>query len=154
LWSITSLREVEVLVVGASLAGLCAAYSAARAGAETLLIEVGARPNPATLLMEPLWRRTGLPVPLEAVELELLVLRLGGPSGQGPLFRFRVLHLNCQVFDRIFAERAAEAATSVHSGVRVSLSRYTMEVLTPLLTPLRALHAETSGNHQQGNRLR
>ena len=91
MWSITSFREAEVLVVGASLAALCAAYSAARAGAETLLIEVGARPNPATLLMEPLWRGTGLPVPREAVERELLGLRLGGPSGQGPLFRFRAL---------------------------------------------------------------
>jgi ribulose 1,5-bisphosphate synthetase/thiazole synthase len=30
LWSITSFREAEVLVVGASLAGLCAAYSTAR----------------------------------------------------------------------------------------------------------------------------
>jgi flavin-dependent dehydrogenase len=53
------------LVVGASLAGLCAAYSAAHGGVETLLVdaapEIGARPNPATLLMEPLWRRTGLP---------------------------------------------------------------------------------------------
>ena len=29
-----SFSETEVLVVGASLAGLCAAYSAARAGAE------------------------------------------------------------------------------------------------------------------------
>ena len=60
-------REAEVLVVGASVAGLCAAYSAARGGAETLLLdaaaEIGAHSNPATLLMEPLWRRTGLPLP-------------------------------------------------------------------------------------------
>jgi flavin-dependent dehydrogenase len=58
-------------VVGASLAGLCAAYSAAHGGAETLLVDaapkIGAHPNPATLLMEPLWRRTGLPLPEIAV---------------------------------------------------------------------------------------
>jgi digeranylgeranylglycerophospholipid reductase len=119
----TSSTETEVLVVGASLAGLCAAYSAARSGARTFLIdaasEVGARPNPATLLMEPLWRRTGLPVPEGAVERELSGLRLGGPSEHGPLFRLRTLHLDRRTFDRAFAERAAEAGATVLSGVRV-----------------------------------
>jgi len=118
-----SSEEVGVLVVGASLAGLCATEAAARSGAETILIdaapEVGARPNPATLLMEPLWRRTGLPVPEDAVERELSGLRLGGPSGGGPLFRFRALHLDRRSFDSSFAKRATEAGATVRSGVRV-----------------------------------
>jgi len=119
-----SSAETGVLVVGASLAGLCAAYSAARHGATTLLIDaspdVGARPNPATLLMEPLWQRTGLPVPPGAVERELSGLRLGGPSGQGPLFRLRAFHLDRNAFDRAFAEKAALAGASILSGKRVT----------------------------------
>lgn len=113
----------EILVVGASLAGLCAAYSAARGGAETLLVEaapeIGALPNPATILMEPIWGRTGLPVPERAVERELCGMRIGGPSGKGPLFRFRVLHLDRREFDLAFARMAIEAGAEVRSGARV-----------------------------------
>jgi digeranylgeranylglycerophospholipid reductase len=112
----------EVLVVGASLAGLCAAYAAAREGAEALLIdaapEIGARPNPATLLMEPVWRRTGLPIPAEAVERELSGLKVCGPSGRGLLFRLRAVHVDRRTFDRYFAARAADAGAIVRSGVR------------------------------------
>jgi hypothetical protein len=62
-----SSEEVGVLVMEASLTRFCAAEAATRGGDETLLIdaapEVGARPGAATLLMEPLWRRTGLLCP-------------------------------------------------------------------------------------------
>jgi len=50
------------------------------------------------------------------VERELSGLRLGGPSGQGPLFRLRALHLDRRAFDRAFAEQAVPAGVAVLSG--------------------------------------
>ncbi len=134
-------REVEVLVVGASLAGLCAAYAATWGGVRTLLVdaapEIGARSNPATLLMEPLWQRTGLPIPNGAVERRLAGLRVGGPSGDGPLARLHAFHLDRRAFDRAFARWAVEAGAEVWGGVRVSGALPSGEVLTEE-GPLRA----------------
>lgn len=92
--------------------------SRSRPDAEVLV--VGARPNPATLLMEPLWRRTGLPIPEDAIERELSGLRLSGPSGQGPLFCLRAFHLDRRVFDKSFAAMAAGVGAGVRGGVRVT----------------------------------
>jgi digeranylgeranylglycerophospholipid reductase len=118
------MAETEVLVAGASLAGLCAACAAAGGGARTLLVDaapaVGSRPNPTTFLTELLWRRTGLPLMDEAVEREFSELKLGGPSGKGPLFRLRAFHLDRRLFDRCFAERAGAAGAEILSDVRVT----------------------------------
>ncbi len=59
-------------------------------------------------------------MPEDAVEWELSGLRVGGPSGEGPLFRFRALHLDRRVFDRKFASMAAKAGATIRSGVRVT----------------------------------
>jgi flavin-dependent dehydrogenase len=70
--------------------------------------------------MEPLWRRTGLPLIEQAVEREFSGLKLGGPSGKGPLFRLRAVHLDRRFFDRRFAELAEAAGAEILSSVRVT----------------------------------
>jgi len=129
-----SFKEAEVLVVEASVAGLCAAYSAARVGARTLLVdeapEIGARPKPATLLTDAIWWRTGLSVSPGMVERELWGLRMSGPSGGGPLFGFHVLHLDRRAFDLGFARMAVGAGAEVRSGVGVEAALPSGEVRT------------------------
>jgi len=67
--------------------------------------------------VEHLWRRTGLPLIEQAVQREFSGLKLGGPSGKGPLFRLRAVHLDRRFFDRRFAELAG-AAVRTAGGVR------------------------------------
>lgn len=132
--------DTEVLVVGASLAGLVAAEEAAKSGARTLLVdaapEIGARANPANIIMEPLWPDE-VPIPEEAVNREISGVRLGGPAGRGPSFRFTSYHVDRPSFDRAFAERAREAGAELQSGVEVERFLRAGGVQTPS-GPLRA----------------
>lgn len=115
--------DAEVLIVGASLAGLVAARETARRGVSTLLIdaapEIGARDNPANLVMEPLWPGSRVDLPEEAVTRELSGVRVGGPSGEGPTFEFRAVHLDRGRADRILAERARGCGAQIQGGIRV-----------------------------------
>lgn len=120
--NIKRLLETDVLVVGGSLAGLAAAETAAHGGVRTVLVdaasEVGARPNPANVIMEPLWPKE-YPIPTSAVVRELTGVRVSGPSGVGPLFRFRSFIVDRREFDRFYVRRAQAAGAEVRGGVRV-----------------------------------
>ena len=112
-----SSEEVGVLAVEASLAGLCAEKVAVlrdapdryRPGGRGVL-------QPGHAPVEPLWWRTGLPVPEDAGECELSGLRLGGPSGGSPLFPLRATNLERRSFDSGFAERATDAGEPLGAG--------------------------------------
>jgi len=77
-----SSEEVVVLVMDASLAGLCAAEAATRGRGRNApdRCRPGGRgvPQRGHASVELLWRHTGLPVPEDAGEWELSRLRLGG----------------------------------------------------------------------------
>lgn len=114
--------DAEILVVGASLAGLVAAEEAAKSGANTLLVdaapEIGARANPANIIMEPLWPGE-VPIPRKAISRKLSGVKLGGPAGRGPSFRFDSYHVDRRAFDSAFAQRARDAGAELRSGVEV-----------------------------------
>lgn len=114
---------MEVLVVGASLAGLVAATEAAGGGVRTLLVdaapEIGVRANPANVIMEPLWPSRTVGIPEEAVTREFDGVQVAGPSGNGPTFRFRAVHVDRRRFDSIFARNARDAGAQTEGNVSV-----------------------------------
>jgi thiol-disulfide isomerase/thioredoxin len=59
---------------------------------------------------------------------------------------------NVPLLPRAPAPRAAQEGQPCPNCARSAVAEWGL--LTPLLTPLRALHAETTGNHQQRNQLR
>jgi hypothetical protein len=59
---------------------------------------------------------------------------------------------NVPLLPRAPAPRAAQEGQPCPNCARSAVAEWGL--LTPLLTPLRALHAETLGNHQQRNQLR
>ncbi|WP_047865438.1 NAD(P)/FAD-dependent oxidoreductase [Rubrobacter aplysinae] len=119
----TKTNDTQVLVVGASLAGLVAAQEAAKGGARTLLIEaapeIGIRVNPANVVMEPLWPTQHFPIPDSTVTREYRGIEVGGPSGKGPVFNFRSVHLDRPNFDSLFAQMAQDAGAEIRADVRV-----------------------------------
>lgn len=119
----TKPADVEVLVVGASLAGLTAAHEAAKGGARVLLIEaapeIGVRANPANVVMEPLWPTQHFPIPDTTVTREYQGIEVAGPSSKGPVFNFRSVHLDRPKFDSLFAQMAQDAGAELMADVRV-----------------------------------
>jgi hypothetical protein len=70
---------------------------------------------------------------------------------QPTLHRRRDEWIELGVIDEL-EERVLEAYDRITTKGTMC-DHYTIRVLTPPLTPLRALHAETSGNHQRRKRL-
>lgn len=116
-------KDTEVLVIGASLAGLVAATEAAKGGARTLLVdaapEIGGRANPANVIMEPLWPTRTVDIPEQAVTRDYEGVEVAGPSGTGPIFRFRAVHVDRRQFDSIFAQNARDAGAQTQGNVSV-----------------------------------
>src|SRR5687767_9377185 len=104
-----SLTGAGLAIVGASAAGLAAAISAARAGADVVLLEskpaIGAPPAPAIVGFDFLWPAQ-VPRPPHAVRRRLAGVKLRGSDGRGPL-----VGAPLALFDRakLDAHLAAEA---------------------------------------------
>jgi electron transfer flavoprotein-quinone oxidoreductase len=129
------MEKVEIVVVGAGLAGLAAAMVLAEAGAEVLVVERGDYPGSKNvtggrLYLEPV--RPYLPDLWDEAPLERLVVKerwtmMSSPSSitvelnserfrQPPYPSYTLLH---STFDRWFADQAAERGAFIIPGYKV-----------------------------------
>lgn len=114
-------RAPQVVVVGASAAGLAAAASAAREGASVLLLEsreeIGVPEPPALVAFDFLWDSSFVP-PAASVRRRLDGVRLQSPSGHALEVAAPLCVLDRTRFDRHLAEQAARAGATLRLGVR------------------------------------
>lgn len=108
-------------VVGASAAGLAAAWSAASAGADVLLLEAKERiaepPAPAVIAFDLLWPAR-VPRPAATVRRRLRGVRVSSPSGRTIDVDAPLSVLDRAAFDRHLAARAEKAGARIVTGVK------------------------------------
>jgi len=118
----------DVLVVGASPSGIAAATSAARSGADVILLdkEMGGRfDHPANTFFDGMFRRAGLEVEREYVLHDLAGMRIISPGGCAVEIAAPGKFIDRSRFDSIYLKRAegagvrlmrGEAKSAPHSG--------------------------------------
>lgn len=116
-----SKEQADVIVVGASAAGLAAAIRAAEAGADVLLLEgkpeIGVPAAPAAVGFDHLWPE-GFDVPAACVRRRHDGIRLVSPAGHALRVDAPLRILDRARFDRHLAERFARAGGRLLTGVR------------------------------------
>lgn len=110
----------DVAVVGASAAGLRAAWAASLAGARTVVLEareeIGVPESPAIVAFDALWKASVRPRP-GVVRRRFPGVRLASPGGEEMRIRAPGVVLDRARFDRDLAKEAEDAGVEFHLGV-------------------------------------
>lgn len=110
----------DVLVVGASPSGIAAATSAARAGAEVILLDKemgGSFDHPANTFFDGMFRRAGLVVERDYVLHNLLGMRIISPGGCAVEIPAPGRFIDRGRFDALYLDRAEGAGVRLMRGV-------------------------------------
>ncbi|VVB57443.1 Digeranylgeranylglycerophospholipid reductase [uncultured archaeon] len=114
----------DVSVIGAGPAGCSAAYSAAKEGLSTVILEehprVGEPVHCGECLSAWATKRMGLELPDEAVACRVKGIRVLFPDNTAVLWREEGYVLDKHVFEQFLAVRAQGAGAALQTGTRVS----------------------------------
>lgn len=115
-------EKPDVLVIGASLAGLAAARSAARAGARVVVLdprdEMNARESPAVVAFDMLWGARTIRPHDDEVRRRLDGMRVQSPSGHGLEIEAALSVLDRARLDARLAKEAEQAGARILFGMR------------------------------------
>jgi len=134
---------LDVLVVGASPAGLSAAREAADSGVKVLLLDRKTdwqEHHPANTFFESMWRRTGLPLPSKCVTHRLDGMQLVSPGGHELEIDMKGYAFDRPEFDRWLAGRVQTAGGEIRLGCEATgLLRGKGEAVCGVLVPATGL---------------
>ncbi|MFC1787426.1 NAD(P)/FAD-dependent oxidoreductase [Halobacteriota archaeon] len=112
----------DIIVVGASPAGLMAAWKASQAGASVLLLDkkeqIGSGPHPADTTFEGMFKITGLDIQKEYVIHRLKGMHILSPSGFRIVINNPGFAIDRAVFDEYYAGIAQDAGTEIKTSSR------------------------------------
>lgn len=117
--------KCDVLVVGASSAGMMAAASAAEGGANVMLLDraLGGLNHDANTLFEGMAAISGIKIKDCLLKKELEGMRILSPSGKGVTIPAKGYFIDREAFDRHYLRLAEKAGVALLSGEVQSLSQ-------------------------------
>jgi flavin-dependent dehydrogenase len=115
------LMDADIIVIGASPAGLMAARNAALKGANVILIErkeaIGNPTHPANTFFKGMFDRTGETVDQSYVIKNLKGAHIVAPSGGEVVVESPAYFLNRKKFDDYYAQQVSKAGVDIRTGV-------------------------------------
>jgi len=115
--------DADIIVIGASPAGLMAARNACEKGADVLLLEkkeeIGNPPHPANSFFKGMLDRCGEKVDPSYVVHYLKGMKLISPEGREVIVKTPGYSIDKTSFDRFYAEKIIKTGVDLRTGIEV-----------------------------------
>ncbi|MFA7037387.1 MAG: NAD(P)/FAD-dependent oxidoreductase, partial [Methanosarcina sp.] len=113
--------DADIIVIGASPAGLMAARNACEKGADVLLLErkkeIGNPPHPANSFFKGMLDRCGEKADASYVVHHLKGMKIISPEGHEVIVETPGYSIDKTKFDRFYAEKAAKIGVDIRTGI-------------------------------------
>jgi len=116
-----SIMDADIIVIGASPAGLMAARNASRKGCNVIVIDkkeaTGVPPHPANTFFKGMFDRAGEVVDPSYVIKTLKGAHIVAPSGREVIFEGEAYFLDRKKFDEFYSKQTADSGVDIRMGI-------------------------------------